>query len=629
MSNAIPTEDAAVLALRKEREAFIARVRENERLAAADPQGYRRRLKGLVYLAYGYIGLLLLLTLLTAGGLMVAYLNGYRIPIKLAIIVVVFLLALLRSLWVKIERPGGLLLVRSQAPKLWEEVEAIADRLKAPRPNEIRLDEDFNASAAQWPRFGMFGGYGSTLTLGLPLLASLAPDEARGVIAHEFGHFSGKHGRFGVWIYRVHATFAQLTEGGSGGPFWKWFEPRFAATSFALRRQHEYEADRAAAEIVGAPTVGATLARLDALGAHQERTFWNPFRSAVERAGPPAGGYFMRMTEAVRQRFDLAQADQQLAFALAQPTDFGDTHPSLTDRLASLGVPAPTHIEANAGGSAAEAFFGDTLPSVAAALEADYAKRMDEVWTKLSARREAMTKTLAEIDGKARTSPPSEDEVVERAFLRAQLAAPEETVPIYRELVAFLPENGHAAFLLGDALIDEDDADGLAILDHAAEREPKVRDEVRASLARYHARHGDAARYAKLREEAIEASDRQAVAEAASGLDLRDALLPLELAPGDRERIASVLATVKGLGYAYAVRKRLPGTGELREYLVLLPSRTTLPREDEGDRLLKQLIESDADFGRSFTVFAAKESKPWLKKLESMPESLVFDHKPQ
>ena len=550
MSDAPTSLDPAVLALRQEREAFVERVRKNERLAAADPEGYRRKLRLLVMTAYGYIALLVLFSLGLLGGVVWMFLHGWRGGglVKLGIVAVVMLFAVLRSLWVKIDRPEGLRLSREKAPALWAEADSIADRLKAPRPDEILLNEDFNASATQWPRFGVFGGYRSILSLRLPLLASLSPDEARGVVAHEFGHFSGKHGRFGVWIYRIHQTLTQLISGQNGsasGPFWKWFEPRFAATSFALRRQHEYEADRAAAEIVGAPVIGRTLARLDALGEHQERTFWTPFRSAVERNGTPAAGYFLRMTEAVRKPLDPAFADRKLAFALAQPTDYDDSHPALKDRLGSLGVPPPTSVLANVETSAAEAFLGDALHGIASALEEDYAKRLGEVWKGLAARREAMANALAGLDEKARTTPPTEDDLIERAFLRTQLSDPGETIPIFRELLQTLPENGHAMFLLGDALVDTDDASGVALLQAASEKEPKLTDEARAALARYHARHGDHGEYARLREQAEQSRDRRIVAENASALTLKDEILPPDLSPEERARLAASLAGLK------------------------------------------------------------------------------------
>ena len=630
MSDA-PMTDEAVLRLRQEREAFIDRVRENERLAAAEPARYRRRLRGLVLLGYAYIGAMLLVALALAAALVAVVVFAHRlngIILKLGLLVGVFLFGILRSLWVKVERPGGLLLTPARAPALWREVGAVASALGVDRPDEIRLDEAFNASAAQWPRFGIFGGYRSTLTLGLPLLASLSREEALGVVAHEFGHFSGKHGRFGVWIYRVNSTWAGLAEGGSGvfRPFLNWFGPRFAATSFALRRQHEYEADRAAAEVVGAEVVAGTLARLDALGEHQQRAFWDPLDRAVERGAMPANGYFARMAETLRQPLDHDAANRRLAFALAEPTDYDDSHPSLTDRLRSLGEAPPREIAPVPAESAAQAFFGDGLPSVAAELEDHYAARMGPVWAALAARQGKYKTRLSELERATDDRPPSEDEAVEMGYLRAHFAEPEESLAILRGLHGALPQNAQAAFLLGERLLDDEDPAGVPLLRFAADHDADMADAARALLARYHARQGDHSAFATLRDEAQDARDRQIAAESAVVPSLKDDLLPPDLTPEERERVHASLKGLKGLGHAYAFRKRLPGTGELRDYLYLAPKPASLTGEDTIAHFTRQ-FGSETDLVRPFTIVTDKDYKAWKKRLEAVAGAKVYDHR--
>ena len=72
------------------------------------------------------------------------------------------------------------------------------------------LTGDFNAAIVQHPRFGIFGGTRNYLMLGLPLMQSLSPAEFQAVVAHEFGHLWGAHGRFGAWIYRLRTGWARL-----------------------------------------------------------------------------------------------------------------------------------------------------------------------------------------------------------------------------------------------------------------------------------------------------------------------------------------------------------------------------------------------------------------------------------
>ena len=104
----MPHDDEGVQRLQRERAEFIQRVREGERQAAADPAGYRRRLRGLVFLGYGYIGLLVLLALGLLAGLVAFAVFGHRLGtgvVKIGLLLAVFLFGVLRSLWVKIDPP--------------------------------------------------------------------------------------------------------------------------------------------------------------------------------------------------------------------------------------------------------------------------------------------------------------------------------------------------------------------------------------------------------------------------------------------------------------------------------------------------------------------------------------------
>ncbi|HWA84190.1 MAG TPA: M48 family metallopeptidase, partial [Fimbriimonadaceae bacterium] len=198
---------------RKRRAEFIERVKTEEKHAVSDPAGYRRKVYGMISLAYGYVGAILIAALGSLGGLvylMIVMPRGDSALVRLALYVGLFVLVLLRSLWVKLAPPSGVTLRRGDARELYKEVDSIADRLKAPKPNEIRIDYRLNAAASQTPRWGMFGPSRNVLLLGLPLLTTMSPDEVRAIIAHEFGHFSGSHGKFGAWAYRVEWTWRLL-----------------------------------------------------------------------------------------------------------------------------------------------------------------------------------------------------------------------------------------------------------------------------------------------------------------------------------------------------------------------------------------------------------------------------------
>src|SRR5439155_1953007 len=119
---------------------------------------------------------------------------------------------IIRSLWVRIPRPEGISICEDQAPNLFETADRLSRQLRAPRPHDVILDGSFNAGVAQIPRFGVLGWSRNYLTVGLPLLDALTPEQFKAVLAHEFGHLAGAHGRFRAWIYRLRTSWAQLLE---------------------------------------------------------------------------------------------------------------------------------------------------------------------------------------------------------------------------------------------------------------------------------------------------------------------------------------------------------------------------------------------------------------------------------
>ena len=168
--------------------------------------------------------------------------------------------ATLRALWVRFDEPEGVPLERDDAPALFEALDRIRQKIDGPPVHHVYLDSEFNASIRQLPRFGLFGGAVNYLSVGLPLLMALDRRRLLSVLAHEYGHLRGNHGRLSAWIYRTRLSWLKLDaslqrdEGVmalASQAFFRWYFPRFAAKTFALARQDEYEADRVSARLLG------------------------------------------------------------------------------------------------------------------------------------------------------------------------------------------------------------------------------------------------------------------------------------------------------------------------------------------------------------------------------------------
>src|SRR5206468_7453099 len=172
-------------------------------------------------------------------------------------------------------------LVRANAPQVFALVDDLCRELQTPRFHDIVLTDDFNAAVSQQPRLGPFGWYRNYLLLGLPLMQTLSPEEFRAALAHELGHLSRQHGRFGSWIYRIRVMWLRLgaqPQGGHGGLATQWFltrwAPYFNAYTLVLARRQEYDADQFAAQLAGKNVLARGLARMEVMGSYLQQRWW-------------------------------------------------------------------------------------------------------------------------------------------------------------------------------------------------------------------------------------------------------------------------------------------------------------------------------------------------------------------
>src|SRR5580704_3154912 len=166
----------------------------------------------------------------------------------------------------KFEAPG-LLLEPASHPRLFEEIEKIANSLQEPLPREVYLIGAPNAWVAD--RGGLMGfGSRRVMGLGLPLLSILTISQFRAVLAHEFAHYYGGDTSLGPWVYKTQTAIVRIFQNiGSVGQLariailgvmylvvttlMKWYFIVFLRASKLVSRQQEYRADELACLIAG------------------------------------------------------------------------------------------------------------------------------------------------------------------------------------------------------------------------------------------------------------------------------------------------------------------------------------------------------------------------------------------
>ena len=223
----------------REFEQLVARL---EAQALRRPWLYKMRVLALALLGYGYIAFMLVGLLLTS---VISVVALKALGAKLALGLLVLMWMVLKALWVKLDAPQGRRVTQKEAPELFAMINDLRKGLKAPRFHRVLITDDFNACVVQTPRLGVFGWYRNYLVIGLPLMKTLSVEQFRAVLAHEFGHLAGGHGRVSNWIYRLRLSWHRLIDSlvGEGRfgtflfrRFFNWYVPYFTAYSFPLNR---------------------------------------------------------------------------------------------------------------------------------------------------------------------------------------------------------------------------------------------------------------------------------------------------------------------------------------------------------------------------------------------------------
>jgi Zn-dependent protease with chaperone function len=453
---------------------FAALIERLEAVSRTAPGRYRRRVALLGLLGYAYVGAVVLAALAALG--LVGYLmlsgHGRAVLAKTGWALIGLVYAVARGMWVRLSPPEGIPLTRAQVPALFEVIDELRRRVRAPRVHQVLLDHRFNAAVFQAPRLGVLGWHKNYLVLGLPLLQALSLQRFRAVLAHEFGHLSRAHGRTGAWVYRARVGWMRLVEqmerqqhwsGFVFRRFFRWYAPYFSAYSFVQARAQEYEADRSAAEVAGTREVADALLDLSLKGALLEECFWPEVWKQADHKPEPSVQPFASMSEALASPLDGAAARHWLEHALSLRTTPADTHPCLDERLSAL--KAAPRIPPAAERSAAAALLGRALPALAADLDRSWADLAAPHWRERFDTVQQSSRRLADLDERAAREALPLDAEWQRARLREEIEGAEAALPLYRGVLERDPGHVSARFALGRILLTRDDDRGLELLE--------------------------------------------------------------------------------------------------------------------------------------------------------------------
>lgn len=346
----------------------------------------------LLLAALGFLTLALLLLslrILVHGVEAANHAFGLRVfaPFLLAGVVLLLSYCLMRVLIHRVPEPEGVYLERDAAPSLYHAVDDMVRQSGAVKIDHVLITGQMNAAIVQRPRWGLLGPIRTYLQIGLPLAHSVSGRQLDAILAHECAHLVLQRKGLQAWACHWRAwAFRVIERLMTVLPVLpacvRTQLDDFVVTAARLSHLEEYEADRVAAQLVGAPLLAQTLVELSL----RERFICDDFMCRVmaqcgSRHAPTIRPYReMAAGMAAGFRWPDVQKGELGVRGLSRPDETGPgLHPTLTSRLAALGV-RYVRVERRQRVTAADEHLGKLLPSLALNFDRAWWLEVRQAW---------------------------------------------------------------------------------------------------------------------------------------------------------------------------------------------------------------------------------------------------------
>ncbi len=325
----------------------------------ADPNGatsekeisLRKWYKRLIDVAgvYYYISLpvVIFLVLLVAGSIIYAFFMIGRIPIKLALILiigaVVTIYKMIRSLFVKIasEDPGRAL-KPEEAPEFWALTREVAQAVGTRPIDEIRVTPGCDLAVYEKGGFRekLQDRAKRNLILGVGALNGMRQNAFRAVLAHEYGHFSHRDtagGDVALRVDRDMIKFAYAMALAGQAVWWniafqflRVYHFIFRRITHGATRLQEILADRVAVRNYGAESFEEGLRHVIRREIEFNRLASKEIEDAAQTRRDLKNLYQLQVSQ---ETFDQQMIETEINDVVTRPTTEDDTHPSPIDRF--------------------------------------------------------------------------------------------------------------------------------------------------------------------------------------------------------------------------------------------------------------------------------------------------------
>jgi hypothetical protein len=558
------------------------------------------------------------------------------ILLKLALPLLVFAWCAVRGLWVKSAPPDGIPVAGTDAAPLWGTITELERDLQTPRIHQVLLTDEFNAAIGRYPRLGLLGWHSNVLFLGMPWLLASSPDRMRAVIAHELAHLSRKHNWTTRLVWRacesadrVQASLATTYHSSQllAARFFKWYRPALARRATALSRTHEFEADRLAAEMAGPELAGQALLESQICDALLDEQFWPEIGRRYDRGEGCPEYVFGEMREFLSTRINVSGAQSRLDAALADRSDPFSSHPSLSERLAALGV--MPHVPAlRPSVTAASHFFKDRLEYYLERLSDEWRAARADAWEERAAWLQQARPEISGLEAEETKRPLEFWELERLARLRALVHGRESAARQDVELLERDPDHLGASWRLGLAGLEAGHAHGLPLILRVMARDWRAIP-AGTSAIRDAAERGVIELTSELKERL------QQLAETYHAVDSEfaetthfDLLEPHGLDAATVQRLTDLVNGFPQIRQAYLARKRLKSVPDVAGLVLGVVTKTRWTSEllatDFGaDGRLAQELADRADLAEFMLVVSLSDERLLKNRMKRVPSATL------
>ena len=553
----------------------LAALQERVESYAVDyPIRYRWKVRLLGWFGRAYILFLMLLPVAAIAGLVVAFLltrgPSSATPVlpfllKAGVPVALFLLVMLRVLWVRFPPPTGTELRRSDAGRLFGIADDVRKRTHAPRTDQILLTDGMAYSVTRVPRFGLFGGNRTVLSVGISLMHAVSQDELKNLLGLHFLPYSVAYATFEQRVLRRRKRLSLLLDALERAVhplafvlrgFYSRFVPWYLAYTTPLARAAAIEACGQVSQMFGTRIGAQALSTVAVKERFLRETYWPELLARAQVEPVPAHLPYRDMVDAFARRIGEGQATAWLERALREPSPAGSPEPGLAQCLEAIGQPhePPRQLVQTASGY----FMGRNQQRLTDAMDKAWLQTAQHGWTLRHQDGLARKAELAQIRASALHQPLQPGIALRQALLTEALEGPAAARPFYEALAARGSPDPLVAFRLGRLLLDAGDAGGLAFLEGPARTDGPNALEASQRIAAFLCGTGRAADASPWLDRAAGLAAEQARArDERSSVAPRDALEPHGLEPVAVDRIAEVVDQERHVKQAWLARRQV------------------------------------------------------------------------